>query len=273
MDDHPQKQTCVLLLLFTAALVGCATPSSRFDAYASSYELEKSVVFGMAFQHAIYQRMSGSTDGRVLHVYLGSDGTPWSDNRPTLDPTPRNPLTLRLMVADDKPFIYVGRPCYHGLSANPECREKFWTSARYSKPIIESMARVIENFAGSAGYDSINLIGYSGGGVIAVLTAERINSVKTLITIAANLDIDTWAEYHGYDPLTESINPALQAPVRPTVQQLHLFGANDRFVPPKTTERFFENNSEASRRSYPGFDHRCCWEKIWGELIGEITNE
>ena len=57
---------------------------------------------------------------------------------------------------------------------------------------------------------SIVLIGHSGGGTLAVLLAPRIEDVSGVVSIAANLDIDAWADHHNYDRLTGSLNPNSQ---------------------------------------------------------------
>ena len=272
VELHINKPIFLLLPLYYVALGGCATPSIQFDRYATQFEFQKSVVTGRSFKHAIYSRNLESKDGEPLHVYLGSDGTPWLDNKPAFDPTPRNRLTLRLMLADDKPAVYVGRPCYHGLNVDLRCNEQLWTSARYSEVVIQSIVAVIKEISASSRHNSIVLIGYSGGGVIAALAAQRIENVTTLITIAANLDIDAWTDHHGYEPLHDSINPAYQRPLRPTVAQYHLFGSDDLVVPSEVVNRFFDQNADATHREISGFDHRCCWVASWPGILGEITS-
>ena len=117
------------------------------------------------------------------------------------------------------------------------------------------------------------LIGYSGGGVIATLAAERMSDVRVLVTIAANLDIDAWTDYHGYDRLLESINPASLPPLRSSLEQYHFFGSDDRIVPVAIMYRFFNKNTGSTRREISGFDHTCCWEADWADLLMEITNK
>src|SRR6266545_4164343 len=96
------------LSLVIALLGGCAGPSERFAAR----------VEGEGFAHVVYRPAGLRPDGgRVLHIYLDGDGTPWERGRPAPDPTPRAPLVLRLMALDPAPRVYLGRPCYHGLAA------------------------------------------------------------------------------------------------------------------------------------------------------------
>jgi pimeloyl-ACP methyl ester carboxylesterase len=113
----------------------------------------------------------------------------------------------------------------------------------------------------------ITLIGYSGGGVLALLIASRLDAVDQVITVAANLDVEAWAAHHAYSPLAGSLNPAVLAPLPARVHQLHLAGARDRQVPPATVASFLARNPAASFRIIEGFDHRCCWIEQWPEIL------
>lgn len=270
---HKKKLIILLSSLILCGLGACATPSTQFDEFATRFQFEKSALTGRSFEHAIYKRGARSTENDVLHIYLGSDGTPWRHNKPARDPTQRNPLTLKLMLSDDSPAVYVGRPCYHGLNDQRGCSQELWTSARYSEEIIHSTVAAIEKVIASSKHKSIALIGYSGGGVIATLAAERIENVTVLVTIAANLDIDAWTNHHGYDRLLDSINPASQGPLRSDVEQYHFFGSDDRVVPTEVVNRYFDKNTKSRRRELSNFDHTCCWEDIWPSLLTEITQE
>ena len=258
---------CLVLL----SLFGCVSASARFDRVARDIGLNKTVVNGHDFQHAIYENAAATSNTGSLNVYIGSDGTPWNLVIPSEDPTPRNPLTLRLMMQDSEPAILVGRPCYHGLSGSDGCNEDIWTSARYSPAAVASMAEVIERYLAHHSYESVKLIGYSGGGTLAALLAAELDHVTTLLTVAANLDIDAWTSYHDYEPLHGSLNPAQQPPLPESVRQVHYFGARDPNVPMSTADRYFQVNRAAERHEIADFDHVCCWEKMWSSLLPEAS--
>lgn len=270
MPKRHHRMRIAALLSALALFAACASPSARFDRKAASERLQKTIVPGVGFEHALYRRDVTIDASQPLHVYLGSDGSPWINNQPSSDATPYNPITLRLMTLDAGQSIYVGRPCYHGLSASPGCKSDYWTSERYSSAVVDSIVQVINNYAGTLRLQEIVLIGYSGGGTIAALAADKIDGLSTLITIAANLDTESWSQHHDYDPLTGSLNPARQSPLADTVRQIHLDGGNDRTVPASTSEQYFEVNAAASRTSYQDFDHQCCWEDIWSEFLSTL---
>ena len=164
----------VAINLLLIVLSGCASPSAQFDRYATQQHLEKTLVQGLQFDHAMYEKSGANVQSKALHIYIGGDGTPWDRNQPAADPTPRNSLALRLMLVDLEQSIYLGRPCYHNANGNPECTSRMWTFARYSESVVASMAAAIEKLSAERGVENVVLIGYSGGGVVASLLATRL---------------------------------------------------------------------------------------------------
>lgn len=205
----------------------------------------------------------------TLHVYFSGDGSPWLHRTQiSRDPTPRDPLELRLMLEDPNPSIYIGRPCYVGLALAPGCSASLWTDARYSEAVVSSMTAAVDaELAEHLAAHHVVLIGYSGGGVLAMLVADRIARVDAVVTIASNLDIDAWTTLHDYSPLSASINPAKMPNWRVGLRQIHLVGENDENVPPQLVRRFAANLPNAIVQEFPGFDHRCCWTDVWPTLV------
>lgn len=259
-------------LCFMCLLAGCASLGKGVDSEAERLGFVRSTVPGSEFQHVIYMRASLCSSDR-LHVYLEGDGVPWT--RPqwvSSDPTPRTPLALRLMALDPHPSLYLGRPCYHGSSQDPPCEPSLWTSARYSKRVVVSLENALRRSWGNTNPEIV-LIGYSGGGTLAMLLAKRLPQIKGVVTIAGNLDPDGWARYHGYSPLIGSLNPAQLAPLRSGVYQLHLVGQRDRNIPPALIRPVVDRQPGALFRVIEGFGHACCWEKAWPTYLKEVVHE
>lgn len=260
-----------LLLALTTGLVGCTAPEVEFLQDAENYGFEQKIVQGQEFKHVVYIKPSFSNDG-ILHIYLDGDGSAWIYNRwISNNPTPRNILMLDLMKQDMKTSAYLGRPCYHGLSQVSPCTNKMWTSHRYSSVVVNSLLTAINNIINEYKTRRIVLIGYSGGGTLAMLLAEHIPELQSVITIAANLDIDAWTDYHGYSSLTGSLNPFLRKPLRKELLQLHLAGAKDANIPVKQIRSFVNRQFSAQLRVYDNYDHHCCWKEIWPSIL-EIVN-
>ncbi|WP_245232600.1 alpha/beta fold hydrolase [Thiorhodococcus minor] len=232
--------------------------------------MERCVVSGAGFRHLVFIK-GGLGSAPDVHVYLEGDGLPWvSRHRIASDPTPRSPLALRLMAMDPAPSVYLGRPCYFGLADGDPCRPWLWTHGRYSAEVVDSMRAAVRAVLPPDSTARITLIGYSGGGVLATLIAPHLAGEVRVTTIAANLDIDAWADHHGYSRLSGSMNPADQPPLDARIGQLHLMGERDQVVPPATTARFLARNPMAAVRSVSGYDHGCCWLEDWPGVLASL---
>ena len=243
------------LSLVIALLGGCAGPSERFAARASALGFGAARVEGEGFAHVVYRPAGLRPDGgRVLHIYLDGDGTPWERGRPAPDPTPREPLVLRLMALDRAPSVYLGRPCYHGLAAAPPCVPALWTDARYSEAVVASLAAAARRLLAMTGHAEIVWLGYSGGGTLAVLLASRMPETAGVVTVAANLDVEGWAELHGQSRLAGSLSPsALEIAADSSSAS-----APGGDISPETLRVIAE------------YDHTCCWVELWPRVLEEV---
>ena len=288
------------ILTAVVILGGCATTdlgsraprtlslTQEEQAIQGMQRIESLVTTGDPFRHLIYKhpglgQPSGERENgenkkirgtreigeiKELHVYLEGDGRPWLTRyQVASDPTGQDLLALRLMARDPVASIYVGRPCYHGFATDPACGPWWWTHGRYSPEVVRTLVAAIRGILPPRPPARITLIGYSGGGVLALLMAPHLEGVVQVITIAANLDTDAWAEYHGYSPLSGSLNPARQAPLDEGIRQLHLIGDQDARVPLASLTAYLARNPKANLRILPGFDHHCCWEEHWPDIL------
>lgn len=206
-------------------------------------------------------------DNRI-HIYIPDDGTPWSlRNSVAFDPNSRHSLLLDLMALDNTAAQYLGRPCYLGHHQSESCHPLYWTHWRYSKDVVDSMSFALRQQLEDHPNCKVTLIGYSGGGTLAMLIASQLSHVKTVITIAGNLDIDAWSELHSYSRLEGSLNPASLAPLPPHIKQLHLVGTADTNIPPSIVKHALQRQPGPQILHYESFTHQCCWEKIWPSVL------
>lgn len=261
-----------LLSLYCVAflLTGCAAPETLLNREAERLHLTRSVVEGTEFQHLIYFNKTHKHNGE-LHVYLDGDGSPWLRHRfVSGNPTPRNPLVLRLMAQDPVSSVYLGRPCYFGFGTKPPCSAILWTNQRYSNTVIDSMIAALRKIRHLLRPKKTVLIGFSGGGALAMLMAERLEDVGAIVTIAGNLDPDAWAERHHYAPLTGSENPARHPPLPGSIFQLHLAGEKDANVSPDLISSALQHQPSPRLIVLPDADHDCCWEPLWPSILKQI---
>ena len=252
-----------VVLLVALAASACVSPAHRFAERAAERGLSVETVQGAGFRHVVFR--AARAPSRTLHVYLDGDGIPWRLGRATADPTPRDGLVLDLMARDPAASLYLGRPCYHGLAGEPRCGSALWTEARYSEAVVASLAAALRRLVAVGGFERVLLFGHSGGGVLAVLLAPRVPETAGLVTVAANLDIDRWADLHGYPRLHQSLNPASQPPLRAGIRQRHYAGGRDRIVPAEVVAR--GPIAPGTLSVIPAYDHLCCWQDIWPDVL------
>jgi hypothetical protein len=258
-------------VLLAALLLGaCTTPSERFAQTAGTMGFEQQLVAGAGFRHVLFWKGRNRV-GAVLHVYIDGDGTPDIGGYPAADPTSRNPLMLRLLDLDAGPAMLLGRPCYQGLADDPGCRPALWMDERYSEAVVASMAGALRRVLAQGSYRQVVLFGHSGGGALAVLLAGRVPETAAFVTVAANLDIDAWARSRGARPFVGSLNPARQPALPASVLQRHYAGGRDEVVPPEVTRKGL--NPGVPLTVVPEYDHRCCWEKLWPDLLAELARQ
>ena len=250
--------------------VACSHTASRVsDRQAESLGLDRSVISANGFTLVTYTNRA--TAGQTLHIYLEGDGTPWKHTYwVASDPGPNRPLMLHLMALDSAPGLYLGRPCYHGFASEAACDSRLWTSGRFSPTVIDAMAAAIDTLVRAGGYQHIVLFGHSGGATIAMLLAERLDGVEAVVTLAGVLDHSAWTLYHAYSPLSDSLNPARRPPLPGDIRQLHLAADEDLVVPPALSRAAVERQPGAELRVIRGYDHFCCWQKIWPAVLAEI---
>jgi hypothetical protein len=260
------KYFCIIVCS-SFLLIGCTAPELRLDQEAERLNFKRLIVQGSPFTHIAYLHKAQSLSDE-LHVYLDGDGTPWLNHGYiSNNPTPRSPMLLRMMAQDTVASVYLGRPCYHGLNFHLHCNSKLWTNERYSLKVITSISIALKQLLTLQPTRKLVLIGYSGGGALAMLMAEHINELSSVVTIAGNLDIEAWTRLHHYSPLTGSINPAQRPPLNMKIYQLHLAGKKDQNVPLQIIQPTVKRQYAAKIMVMPEFDHHCCWQEAWPKLL------
>lgn len=206
-------------------------------------------------------------------VYIEGDGRAWvTRKKPSDNPTPSHSLVLRLMEKDPRPKAYLARPCMY--IQNENCKQEFWTEARHSSLMVNVMNAAVDEIKKYYQASEIEFIGHSGGGAMAILLAAKRNDVKSITTIAGNLDIEFFTEYHHVTPMVGSLNPIHYTANVRSISQLHLVGGDDHVVPEKIANRYKEKiNSDCVKvKVFEGFTHFKGWGSIWPAVFKEMPN-
>ena len=220
---------------------------------------------------------NGGTGPLVL--YLEGDGFAYVHPRqPSLDPTPSDPLALRLAMAHPgpEPVAWLGRPCQYVMPEHGQnCDTPYWTTRRYAPEIVDGVNAAIDIVKRRSGAEQIILVGYSGGGAIAVLLAARRADVVKVVTVAADLDLTYWTKRDGLAPMEGSLDPASAAERLGRVPQVHFTGAKDHVVGTDVVSSFLRRlpaGTPARLEEIPDFTHDCCWVEAWPGLAAKALN-
>ena len=179
---------------------------------------------------------------------------------------------LSLMSMDNNASLYLGRPCYLGLSKTKNCHPWYWTSARYSKEVVNSMRQVLTQYIHKQKIKHIVLIGHSGGGALAILLAPYFKQTTAVVTIAGNIDTEKWIKHHSYSPL-QGLNPRDILPLSADIYQYHLIGNLDTKIPKDLTINALKGQKNTQLMIISDFGHNCCWQQIWEKILQCINNK
>lgn len=222
----------------------------------------------------IFALLRAPSGASVLRVYIEGDGHAWlTRDTPSDDPTPWDPVALKLAARDDFPAAaYLGRPCqYVGTLDDVACRTSVWTDSRYSVLVVSSINDAIDELRRLTGVRTIELIGFSGGGPIAALVAARRTDVEDLRTVAGNLDTALWTALNHVSPLRGSLNPADIAPRLAGLPQVHFIGSADDVVQEPVVRAFQRRAGDSACVRVvvvPGAGHGEGWTALWPRLLG-----
>jgi pimeloyl-ACP methyl ester carboxylesterase len=123
-----------------------------------------------------------------------------------------------------------------------------------------------------SGAKHVELIGYSGGGALAVLIAARRSDIIALRTIAGNLDPKALCAYHNVSQLDGSMDPLDFAQKVAHIPQRHFVGSDDSTIPHFIARSFVKRMGDKNDRRIivvEGATHHSRWRERWSELLKE----
>lgn len=272
------KISHIFFWFFILFISGCSHHSAtqrleKADQLAIQYGWQRTTLNTKPFELISYLPKN-FTSNNVLTVYIEGDGFAWrTSRRPSSDPTPHNPVALKLALQHpNKSVAYLARPCqYQNIqSSQSMCNQSYWTNKRYATEVIDASEHALTQLKERFNASKLILVGYSGGGAIAALLAARRDDVVKLITVAGNLDHQAWTQLHNLSPLTGSLNPIDYQKQLHTIPQVHFVGENDNNVPPLLNKNFiatYDSDMFATVIVVPEQSHNCCWQEIWPQIL------
>jgi poly(3-hydroxybutyrate) depolymerase len=117
------------------------------------------------------------------------------------------------------------------------------------------------------GAETVQLVGYSGGGAIVVGMRSCTDRLNLVTTIAGNLDPAAWTDHHGYSALHgESLIGGARS-MRVGVTEVHWQCADDENIPPEITDKYFTARPEAKRQIVESCTHASGWQQYFSEMV------
>ena len=239
--------------------------------FVQEHLFQNSVIRAEPFLITSYNKIKSQNN--LARIYIEGDGLAWSGRRtPSLDPTPIDPVALRLAMSDPaENIIYLARPCqYTKMISSNICPDKYWTSHRFAPEVVASYQSALDQLKEKYNLTGFELVGFSGGANIAVLLSAKRNDITNLRTVAGNLDHKTLHEIHDVSQLSGSLNAADYAMDVFDIPQMHFVGADDKLITIKIIESFKGKSGKTNcvhGRLIENASHEKGWTDIWPDLL------
>ena len=169
-----------ILLLLIMVVSGCSvlpTPAERrqsADLLAAVNGWQATALSAAPFTLIAYAATSFRSADR-LTIYIEGDGFAWlTGSLPSSDPTPRDPLALRLALAHGAGnAAYLGRPCQYIGAAIRDCAQRYWTEQRFAPEVITATGLAIDQLKVKFGATLVVPVVIGGSSVCAPSAACR----------------------------------------------------------------------------------------------------
>ncbi|MFN3701101.1 MAG: alpha/beta fold hydrolase [Alphaproteobacteria bacterium] len=213
--------------------------------------------------------------GNPVTIYIEGDGLAWrSKTQPSQNPTPDNPIALKLARHDNSAnVIYLARPCqYTGRTDGQACDQSYWMGSRYAPEVLSAYNDALNQIRRKTGASGFHLVGFSGGATVAALLTGQRDDILTLRSVAGNLDHRAHSELHNVSYLNNSLNPPQYAEKLAGIPQVHFIGGHDKIVPKAIYDRYSAALPHQQCTRYhivENAEHNKGWAEFWqvGQMI------
>lgn len=272
---------CLVLLGLTACSGAYGNRVETAEGIANSSSMAGSLLRTEPFHLYSYQAISPENkSGKAFtsakqyraRIFIEGDGLTWlTKSQISPDPTPIDPMGLKMASRDcSVNRIYLARPCHYvGIEKQPLCTPLFWVSELYNDDVVRSYMQALDNLKERYKFEEFELVGYSGGAVIATRLAAMRDDVILLFTVAGNLDTEGFVEHHGVTPYDQHVNPTTIAR-QINIPQIHFTGANDDVIPGFLSKNFVRNLRDKDKAriiEVEGMEHNGNWPSVWSSRV------
>ena len=274
LNNFFKYYTIILTIaLLSSGCVSKLSPKVRqqtADTVAQAGNLVQQKIATDDFLLTTYQRFDATSDNKQMVVYIEGDGMAWiSRDQLSSNPTPVQPIALKLASIDTNAnVLYVARPCqYLWPQKMNRCSSKYWSNKRGSEEVISSINQAISIVKQKQNISSIRLIGYSGGGGIAALIADRRADVSEFVSVSGNSNYKLFTQTHNLSSMNGSIDPITVANQIGSIPQIHYVGADDKIIPKQIALSFSDKVKVISDVSHDN------WPDKWAQILRTINHD
>jgi hypothetical protein len=218
-----------LMALALTSLTGCYLHTATMrqetaDNLASANHFQEKNIEVNGTVVTIYE--NSYKPGQPARIFIAGEGPTgfWS-----YSDTPVNHTALHIATRDTATNrIFMGRPCQYNFAklSTPSngCKDDLSGDNRYSPEVIAAMSGALDVIKKRYGLTGFELVGYQGGGVIALALALDRNDVINVRTIDTPLDTYYVSSLMPENEnLSGSVNPVGFASRISQVPQIHFF--------------------------------------------------
>ena len=274
LNNFFKYYTIILTIaLLSSGCVSKLSPKVRqqtADTVAQAGNLVQQKIATDDFLLTTYQRFDATSDNKQMVVYIEGDGMAWiSRDQLSSNPTPVQPIALKLASIDTNVnVLYIARPCqYLWPQKMNRCSSRYWSDKRGSEEVISSINQAISIVKQKQNISSIRLIGYSGGGGIAALIADRRADVNEFVSVSGNLNYKLFTQTHDLSPMNRSIDPITVANQIGLIPQIHYVGADDKIIPRQIALSFSDKVKVINDVSHDN------WSDKWAQILRTINHD
>jgi hypothetical protein len=264
-NRHLTYQALFLIFMAILGLQACQTQPAHQSYPWHNRGFTTDIISTSSFQ--LFTAHHITQPHKDITVYIEGDGQSWiSRHRLSADPTPLSSLVRDLTLHDKtENVIYMARPCQFVSTLQPSCNPFYWDEKRFSDVVVNAMDDALTQIKQRYKNNKFRLVGYSGGGAIALLLAQQRSDISRITTIAGHLDSDAVTALHKTSPLTGSLNPADKATSIAHITQYHYVGSKDKIIPPSIAQNYVRNlpeNHKAQIIIVPNATHDKGWDGV-----------
>lgn len=230
--------------------------------------------FGLSAWERMHQRFAPATiyiegDSITSLEHEGID----KDGRFGFQSTPQEPTGLGLASRDKAQNVaYLARPCQYLKSPTKKgCDAKYWKTHRFDPEVMDAYNIALDDIASRYDITNFDIVGFGGGANIAAVLAATRDDIRTLRTVAGDLNPAFDLTTRPTSLSTTAVLATRYTDKLRTIPQHHFIGAADTIITPGVYHSYRQALGLSDCINYSlvaDADHMRGWVEKWPSLLG-----